>query len=117
MADFYATLLSFFVSRDTLRAARFFGMILPAAFMIFDSAVRVAAVAATLSPESMALTAFFTKVLTALLRAVFTRFFFAVTRMRFFADLCVATFFPFIMVFLAVFYILFVEKSIKRRNL
>ena len=92
----YASLLTFFVRRETLREARFFGMVLPAAFIILDSAVRVAVTAAALSPESIALTAFFIWVLTADLRDVFIRFFFAVTRMRFLDDLWFATFFPFI---------------------
>lgn len=60
--------------------------------MIFDSAVRVAATAAALSPESIALTAFLVNVLTWDRRAMLTAFFFAVTNIRFFADLWFAIF-------------------------
>jgi hypothetical protein len=73
--------------RDTLRAARFFGIVLPAAFMIFDSAERVAATAAALSPDSIALMAFFVSVLTEERRAVLITFFFAFTKILFLADL------------------------------
>jgi hypothetical protein len=83
----YAILFAFLTNLDTLREARFLGMILHAAFINLLSALRVAATAATLSPDSIALTAFLTAVLTLLLRAVFTAFFFAVTKILFFADL------------------------------
>lgn len=73
--------------RDTLRAARFLGIVFPADFMILLSALRTASAAAALSPPDIAFNAFFTKVLTADLRAVLTVFFFFVTKMRFFADL------------------------------
>ncbi len=73
--------------RETLRAARFAGIVLPTDFMIFDSAARAAVIAAALSPDSIAFVAFFTAVLTADLRAVFTAFFLAVTRILFLDDL------------------------------
>mgnify|MGYP003295191299 CR=1 FL=1 len=43
---------------EILRAARFFGMILPADFMILLSALRAADTAAALSPDSIATNAF-----------------------------------------------------------
>lgn len=83
----YAIAETFFVRRDILRAARFFGMILPADFIILLSALRTAVVAATLSPVAIAASAFFVAVLTALRRDVFTAFFFAVTKILFLDDL------------------------------
>jgi hypothetical protein len=73
--------------RDTLRAARFLGMVLPAAFMILLSAARDAAIAAALSPDSIAMIAFFAAVLTEDLRDVLTAFFFAFTSILFLDDL------------------------------
>ena len=55
--------------------------------MILLSAARAAAIAAALSPDSIAFNAFFVSVLTALLRAVLTAFFFAVTKILFLHDL------------------------------
>lgn len=78
---------AFFVKRDTLRAARFFGMILPTAFMILLSALRTAVIAAALSPDSIATNAFLVAVLTALRRDVLIAFFFAVTKILFSDDL------------------------------
>ena len=84
---FYAIFAAFFVKREILRDARFFGMILPADFISLLSAARVAAIADALSPDSIALTAFLVAVLTTLRRAVFTAFFFPVTKTLFLADL------------------------------
>jgi hypothetical protein len=81
--------------RETLRAARFLGITLPAAFIILLSALRTAATAAALSPEAIALMAFLFSVLTALRRAVFTAFFLAVTKILFLDDLWFATLFSF----------------------
>ena len=91
----YAILAAARVKRETLREARFFGIVLPAAFIILLSALRTAAIAAALSPEAMALIAFLFSVLTALRRAVFTAFFFAVTKILFLDDLWFATLFSF----------------------
>lgn len=91
----YANFAAARVKRETLRAARFFGMTLPAAFIILLSALRTAAIAAVLSPDAIALTAFLFSVLTALRRAVFTAFFFAVTKILFLDDLWFATLFSF----------------------
>jgi hypothetical protein len=85
--EIYAIFATFLVRREILRAARFFGITLPADFINLLSAARVAATAATLSPDSIALTAFLVAVLTALRRAVLTTFFFSVTKTLFFADL------------------------------
>ena len=83
----YAILATFLAKRETLRAAVFFGIVLPAAFIILLSAARVAAIAAFLSPDSIALIAFFVAVFTALLRAVLISFFLAVTKILFLHDL------------------------------
>lgn len=83
----YAILETFFAKREILRAARFFGITLPADFIILLSALRAAAVAAALSPDSIATKAFLVAVLTALRRAVFTAFFLAVTKILFSDDL------------------------------
>jgi len=83
----YAILATFLVKREILRAARFFGITLPADFINLLSALRVAATAAVLSPDSIALIAFLVAVLTALRRAVFTAFFFSVTKTLFLDDL------------------------------
>ena len=91
----YANLAAARVKRETLRDARFFGIVFPAAFIILLSALRTAATAAALSPDTMALMAFLFSVLTALRRAVFTAFFFAVTKILFFDDLWFATLFSF----------------------
>ena len=91
----YAIFAAARVKRETLREARFFGIVLPAAFIILLSALRTAAIAAALSPEAMALIAFLFSVLTALRRAVFTAFFFAVTKILFLDDLWFATLFSF----------------------
>jgi len=87
LLDFYFIFAAAFARRDTLRLARFFGMVLPADFMIFDSALRVAVAASALSPDATALVAFLISVRTAFLRAIFTTRFFSDTRMRFFDDL------------------------------
>jgi len=55
--------------------------------MILLSAARVAATAAALSPDSIAVNAFFVAVLTALRRAVLIEFFLAVTKILFLHDL------------------------------
>ena len=91
----YAIFAAARVKRETLREARFFGIVLPAAFIILLSALRTAATAAALSPDAMALIAFLFSVLTALRRAVFTAFFFAVTKILFLDDLWFATLFSF----------------------
>lgn len=91
----YANLAAARVKRETLREARFFGIVLPAAFIILLSALRTAATAAALSPDAMARIAFLFSVLTALRRAVFTAFFFAVTKTLFLDDLWFATLFSF----------------------
>ena len=92
---YYASLAAARVKRETLRAARFLGITLPAAFIILLSALRTAATAATLSPDAIALIAFLFSVFTALRRAVFTAFFFAVTNTLFLDDLWFATLFSF----------------------
>ena len=91
----YAILAAARVKRETLRDARFFGIVLPAAFIILLSALRTAFVAAALSPDAIAANAFLFSVLTALRRAVLTAFFFAVTKTRFLDDLWFATLFSF----------------------
>lgn len=91
----YANLAAARVKRETLRDARFFGIVLPAAFIILLSALRTAVTAAALSPDAMARMAFLVSVLTALRRAVFTAFFFAVTNTLFLDDLWFATLFSF----------------------
>lgn len=91
----YAIFAAALVKRETLREARFFGIVLPAAFIILLSALRTAATAAALSPDAMAFNAFLFSVLTALRRAVFTAFFFAVTKILFLDDLWFATLFSF----------------------
>lgn len=91
----YAILATARVRRETLREARFFGIVLPAAFIILLSALRTATTAAALSPDAMAFIAFLFSVLTALRRAVFTAFFFAVTNTLFLDDLWFATLFSF----------------------
>lgn len=83
----YAICDTFLVRREILRAARFFGMILPADFIILLSALRVAVMAAALSPDAIAVNAFFVAVLTELRRDVLTAFFFAVTKILFSDDL------------------------------
>lgn len=83
----YAILETFFAKREILRAARCFGIILPADFIILLSALRAAVAAAALSPDAIAVNAFFVAVLTALRRAVFTAFFFSVTKILFSDDL------------------------------
>ena len=70
-----------------MREAVFFGIVLPAAFMILLSAARVAATAAALSPDAIAVNAFLVAVLTALRRAVLIAFFFSVTKILFLQDL------------------------------
>ena len=91
----YANFAAARVKRETLRAARFFGITLPAAFIILLSALRTAATAAALSPDAIALMAFLFSVFTALRRAVFIAFFFAVTKTLFLDDLWFATLFSF----------------------
>ena len=91
----YANFAAARVKRETLRDARFFGIVLPAAFIILLSALRTAVTAAALSPDAMARMAFLVSVLTALRRAVFTAFFFAVTNTLFLDDLWFATLFSF----------------------
>ena len=83
----YAIFATFLARRATLREAVFFGIVLPAAFIILLSALRAAAIAAALSPDSIALSAFFVAVLTALRRAVLIAFFFAVTKILLSHDL------------------------------
>ena len=83
----YAIFATFFAKREILRAARFFGMILPADFMIVLSALRAAAVAAALSPVAIAFNAFLVAVFTVLRRAVLIAFFLAVTKILFSDDL------------------------------
>ena len=83
----YAILETFLANREILRAARFFGMILPADFMILLSALRAAVVAAALSPDSIATNAFLVAVLTMLRRDVLIAFFLAVTKILFSDDL------------------------------
>ena len=83
----YAIFATFLVKREILRAARFFGMILPADFMIFDSALRAAVVATALSPDAIAVNAFFVAVFTTLRRDVLIAFFLAVTKILFSDDL------------------------------
>ena len=83
----YAIFDIFFAKREILRAARFFGMILPADFMILLSALRIAVVAAALSPDSIATNAFLVAVLIALRRAVLIAFVLAVTKILFSDDL------------------------------
>ena len=91
----YAILETFLANREILRAARFFGMILPADFMILLSALRAAVVAAALSPDSIATNAFLVAVLTMLRRDVLIAFFLAVTKILFSDDLWFATLFSF----------------------
>ena len=95
MSQFYANFAAARVKRETLRAARFFGITLPAAFIILLSALRTAATAAALSPDAIALMAFLFSVLIALRRAVLTAFFFSVTKILFLDDLWFATLFSF----------------------
>lgn len=83
----YAIFATFLVRREILRAARFFGITLPAAFMILLSALRVAATAAALSPDSIACNAFLEAVFTTLRRDVLIAFFLAVTKILFSDDL------------------------------
>ena len=83
----YAILETFLANLEILRAARFFGMILPADFMILLSALRAAVVAAALSPDSIATNAFLVAVLTTLRRDVLIAFFLAVTKILFSDDL------------------------------
>ena len=83
----YAIFATRFVKREILRAARFFGITLPADFIIRLSALRKAVVAAALSPDSTATKTFFAAVLTVLRRELFTAFFLAVTRILFLDDL------------------------------
>ncbi len=83
----YAIFATFFAKREILRAARFFGMILPADFMIVLSALRAATVAAALSPVAIAFNAFLVAVFTVLRRAVLIAFFLAVTKILFSDDL------------------------------
>lgn len=78
---------TFLAKREILRAARFFGITLPADFMILLSALRAAVVAAVLSPDSMATNAFLVAVFTALRRAVLIAFFLAETKTLFSDDL------------------------------
>ena len=85
--NYYAILATRFVRREILRAARFFGITLPADFMILLSALRIAAVAAALSPDSTATNTFFAAVFTTLRRELFTAFFFSVTKILFLDDL------------------------------
>ena len=94
-AKFFIAKLRHLVKRETLRDARFFGITLPAAFIILLSAERTAFTAASLSPDAIALTAFLFSVFMALRRAVLTAFFFAVTKILFFDDLWFATLFSF----------------------
>jgi len=84
---YYAILATFLAKRETLREAAFFGIVLPAAFIILLSAARVAAVAAALSPDAIAVNAFLVAVFTALRRAVLISFFLAVTKILFLHDL------------------------------
>lgn len=86
---------NFLVKRETLRAARLFGITLPAAFIILLSALRTAVVATALSPVAIADNAFLVSVFTALRRAVLIAFFLIVTKILFFADLWFATLFSF----------------------
>jgi hypothetical protein len=83
----YAILATFFAKRATLREAVFFGIVLPAAFIILLSALRTSAIATVLSPDSIAFNAFLVAVFTALLRAVLIAFFFSVTKILFLQDL------------------------------
>ena len=83
----YAILAICFASLETLREARFFGIVLPAAFIILLSALRTAATAAALSPDAIAFNAFLFSVFTALRRAVLTAFFLSVTKILFLDDL------------------------------
>jgi len=83
----YAIFATFLVRREILRAARFFGMTLPADFMILDSALRAAVVAAALSPDAIAVNAFLVAVFTTLRRDVLIAFFLAVTKILFSDDL------------------------------
>ena len=85
--QYYAILETFLAKREILRAARFFGITLPADFMILLSALRAAVVAAALSPDSMATNAFLVAVFTALRRAVLIAFFLAETKTLFSDDL------------------------------
>ena len=82
-----ALLETFLAKREILRAARFFGIILPADFIILLSALRAAVVAAALSPDATAANAFLVAVLTALRRAVLIAFFLADTKILFSDDL------------------------------
>ena len=72
----YAIFATRLAKRATFLDAVFFGIVLPAAFIILLSASRVAATAAALSPDSIAFNAFLVAVLTALRRAVLIAFFF-----------------------------------------
>ena len=83
----YAIAATFLVKREILRAARFFGITLPADFIILLSALRAAATAAALSPDSTATNTFFAAVLTALRRDVLIAFFLADTKILFSDDL------------------------------
>ena len=83
----YAIWATFLAKREILRAARFFGMILPADFIILLSALRAAVVAAALSPDAMAFNAFLVAVLTTLRREVLIAFFLAETKILFSDDL------------------------------
>ena len=83
----YAILATFLAKRETLRAARYFGITLPAAFIILLSALRTAVVAAALSPVAIAANAFLVSVFTALRRAVLIAFFLIVTKILFLDDL------------------------------
>ena len=87
LAKIYAIFATFLVNLEILRDARFFGITFPADFISLLSAARVAETAAALSPDSIALIAFLVAVLTALRRAVFTTFFFSVTKTLFLDDL------------------------------
>ena len=91
----YANLAAALVKRETLREARFFGIVLPAAFIIVLSALRTAFTAASLSPDAIAFMAFLFSVFTALRRAVLTAFLLAVTKILFLDDLWFATLFSF----------------------
>ena len=83
----YAIWATFLAKREILRAARFFGMILPADFIILLSALRAAVVAAALSPDAIAVNAFLVAVLTTLRREVLIAFFLAETKILFSDDL------------------------------
>ena len=83
----YAILATFLARRATFLEAVFFGIVLPAAFIILLSAARVAATAAFLSPDAIAVNAFLVAVFTALRRAVLIAFFFSVTKILFLHDL------------------------------